>query len=335
LRHSKILLLLEILDDMWFTDNWIDPMNPELDGWSNEQASHPYGSAYFSVQDQVNHVAFWEEFCRRKLTGESLDDLGDPKAASWGHAPGWMPQWPETAIHYRRVREGIHQALLSIDIDWLSTTFETDSIPREALVTTRAIHGAYHAGQLSLLRRLMQLPEHEVKTENVSPKNLEPVEGACHLLLDMMDSAWASGYSIPPFEPFTQGWSQEKADWCPREGLPSSTDIVNHMTFWETYACRRFKGEATKDMAKVGAGEAPKNAPEWPQAREGLVTQHNALRAALASLGDEHLAQPCPRQGKPLEKGHTAQWLAQGIVVHHAYHIGQLTLMRQLAGDAV
>jgi len=335
LRHPKIQGLLEILDDMWLTDNWIDPMNPELDGWSNEQASQPYGGAYFSVQDQVNHVAFWEELCRRQLTGESLEGLGDLKAASWGHAPGWMPKWPETATYYRHVREGVRQALSEIDLDLLPTALKTGDISREALVTTTAIHGAYHAGQLSLLRRLMHLPEHEVKAENVSPKNPEPVEGVGQLLLDMMDNAWSSGYSIPSFEPFTRDWSKEKADWRPREGLPSSTDIVNHIKFWEAYACRRFRGEATKDMAKVGAGDAPKDAPGWPQAREGLVTQHNALRAALASLGDEHLARPCPRQGKPLEKGHTAQWLAQGIVVHHAYHVGQLTLMRQLAGDAV
>lgn len=84
MAHPKIRLLLEILDDMWFTDNWIDPLGAALQGWTVEHAQQPYAPGVFPIEAMVNHTAFWEEFGSRQLTGESLGNLGALEDATWG-----------------------------------------------------------------------------------------------------------------------------------------------------------------------------------------------------------------------------------------------------------
>jgi len=185
------------------------------------------------------------------------------------------------------------------------------------------------------LRRLHGLEVANVEVENASPANPLPCEGGVQLMLDMMDSAWDSGFSINPFEQFSAALTTEQADLRVHRDLPSTTAIVNHMTFWEDYACRRLQGQSTDDMAKVAPGMAPDGMPGWPRAGERLIEQHRQLRQALSNLSDEELSKPRPGNGKMFEAGHSALWLAQGVIVHHAYHMGQLVLIRQLAGDPV
>jgi len=336
MSHPKVDFLLEMLDDMWLTDNWIHPMTLLMDGISVEDASVSIEGCLYSIEEQINHVAYWEEFGRRQLTGESLDDLHDLQTATWGKSPDWMPKWPESVSYYRNAREGIRKALQEMDPALLTETSDTDEISREARMYTRAIHASYHAGQLFLQRRMLYLPDPESELDDVSPENPSPTEGACQLLLDMMDSAWSSGFSIPPFDSFTKEWTEETADWYPREDLPSSTDMVNHMKFWEDYVCRRLTGESTEDLAAINAGKAPLVLSEWPQARDEMIEQHGKLRQALATFSDADLIDYNDAHGKPFDSAnHTVQWLVQGIIVHHSYHMGQLMLMRQLAGDDV
>ncbi len=336
MSHPKVNFLLEMLDDMWLTENWIHPMTLLMDGISVEDASVPIEGCLYSIEEQINHVAYWEEFGRRQLTGESIDDLQDLQTATWGKSPDWMPKWLESISYYRNAREGIRKALLEMDPDLLTETPATDELSREARMYTRAIHASYHAGQLFLQRRLLDLPDPVAETNNVSPDSPTPTEGAGQLLLDMMDSAWSSGFSIPPFESFTKEWTEETADWYPQEDLPSSTDMVVHMKFWEDYVCRRLTGQSTEELQKINSGEVRLILPEWPEAREDLIRQHEKLRQALTTFSDTDLIDYNDAHGKPFDpEHHTAQWLVQGIIIHHSYHMGQLMLMRQLAGDDV
>lgn len=330
--HAKTHFLLEMLDDLWWTDNWIDPLGPLLDDWPKALATEPYAPKLFSVEEIVNHTAFWEEFARRQLTGEPHEELGQLDDAAWGHAPAWVPPWPRAGDHFLHVRAGLKRALLQIDPKMLPKKPATDVLTREARVYTRAIHAGYHAGQLSLLRRLHGLPLGKPQGGETVVVAGEPFDGAVDMLADMMDSAWKSGFSINPCETLLAQTEAGHATWRPSPQLPSTTEIVNHMAFWENYATLRLQGRSASGLPKVAHGQTPPGMPDWPDAAESLIKGHQQLRAALRALDDDALGRPCPGQSKALEDGHTAQWLVQGIVVHHAYHIGQLVLMRPLAG---
>jgi len=327
--HPKVAFLLRILDDLWLADDWIDPLDSLLGGWPTAQARKPFAEGLFSVEEIVNHTAFWEERGRRLLIGESLDDLGDEDEVQWGKAPRWMPRWPKAAEHYRDVRQRLRQTVQGMDQAGLAQVQAGDVVSRQVRIYTRAIHSGYHAGQLSLLRRLYGVPPAEAASQ--TPAQAEPTgafAGCGELLLEMMDNAWLKDFSIDSFESLTQDLSKAQADRRPREDMGSITGIVNHMAFWEEYVGRRLRREPTGDVAKVADGQAPAGMPPWPQAREHLLAVHQALRAAVEALSDEQLCTPRPGDGSSAD-GHNARWLVQGIVIHHAYHVGQIVLMRQ------
>lgn len=330
--HPKVAFLLGILDDMWLTDHWIDPLNFLMDGWPTTQAQKPFAEGLCSVEVIVNHTAYWEERGRRLLVGESLDDLGDDEEAERDMAPSWMPRWPQPMENYRTVRRRLRQTVQGIDPAGLAQVQAGDVVTRQTRTYTRAIHSSYHAGQLSLLRRLYGLPPAEAVAQ--MPAQAEPAgafAGCGELLLEMLDNAWLKGFSINPFESLTQDLSKAQADRRPRESVGSITGIVNHMAFWEEYVGRRLRGQPTGDVVKVADGQAPAGMPPWPQARENLLTVHHALRAAVEALSDEQLCTARPGDGSSADR-HSARWLVQGIVMHHAYHVGQIVMMRQLIG---
>lgn len=314
--HPKVTFLLGILDDMWLTDHWIDPLDCLLNGWPKGKAQKPFAEGLFSVEEIVNHTAYWEERGRRLLIGESLDDLGDQDEAQSGKAPRWMPRWPKAAEHYRSVRQRLRQTVQGMDPAGLEQVRAGDVVTRQARIYIRAIHSGYHAGQLSLLRRFYGVPSQKAGVQPAAQAEPTGVFAGCgELLLEMMDYAWLKGFSISPFESLTQDVSKMQADWRPREDMGSITEIVNHMAFWEEYVGRRLRGQPTGDVAKVADGQAPAGMPPWPQAREHLLEQHLALRAAVEALSDEQLCTPRPGDGSSAD-GHSARWLVQGIVIH-------------------
>ena len=193
-----------------------------------------------------------------------------------------------------------------------------------------ALHAAYHAGQLSLIRRLMEVPSSEdvVPTGTAYPTMPVAETGAFYEAL--IDMAWGGGDLFVGFEELTASISADQADGTRDYRASSMTEMVNHMTFWEEYATRRLRGEDTTDMAKVAPGEAPPDGPSWPEARERLIEQHRDLRETILALDDDEWAAPRPGEGKTFEAGRPAHWLACGVILHHAYHMGQLVWLNEM-----
>ena len=325
----KAQLLKNIIDEMWSSSDWVEPMEALLSDWPVEKASSSLAEYITSVVAMINHTAFWEEFACRNLTDQSIDDLGPLDDASYGKYPDWMPDWPATASNYTEIRERLRDALDEVNDDELAIQPATDNVTREYRIFSRAIHATYHAGQLAFMRKLAGLPEptHEHKSSDTSPK----VDGAKALLSDMMRSAWESGYSIDPFTALTDDLSVEDAQ-RDIHGLGSIEAIVNHMAFWEEYVATRLRGRNTDHMAVVQPGEAPPNESPWPEARSHMLAQHEELISSFEALDDEALSKSLPGQGKMFEEGRSGHWLVYGIINHHAYHVGQIVLLRQLMG---
>ena len=329
--NPKAELLQNIIDEMWSSGDWIDPMEPLLQDWPVDKASAPLAENITSVVAMINHTAFWEDFAHRNLIGESIKELEPLADAEHGKYPAWMPKWPETVDNYIAIRNRIRSGLESISDEDLAIKPISDNVTREYRIFSRAIHGAYHAGQLSFMRRLAGLPDAKYVYRSSDTAPLVP--GSKELLTDMMESAWSSGYSIDPFTVLTDDLSVEDAQ---REihGLRSIEEIVNHMAFWETYVATRLEGKDTTDMPAILPGDAPPAGPEWPEARSHMLEQHAAVQNAFNNLDDEALALPRPGIGKSFEEGHSGHWLVYGIINHHAYHVGQIVLIRQLMGHS-
>jgi uncharacterized damage-inducible protein DinB len=328
--NPKAQLILNILDEMWMSSSWTDPLAPLLDGWTHEQATQPYAEGVVPVEGNINHTAYWEEYAMCLISGKPLDEIKALGDADSGKFPEKMPKYPEAAEHFRQVRAGLRKAVVDLDENALDGKAPGDMLSRGARAATRAVHSGYHAGQFSYLRRLFGTAEPKAVGNVTMPTSRFP--GCKQMLLDLMDFAWSGGYSFDPFEDVTKDLSKSDARKAVKPGLSAISGIVNHMKFWEEYVTRRLRGLDTTDMAVVEPGEAPSGMPDWPQAREELIKQHSELRAALEALSDADMATPRPGKGKRFEVGMPAQWLVYGIVIHHSYHVGQIVLLRQIMG---
>ena len=327
---ARSQLLAALLSEYWSSDDWVDPLHPLLDGWSQAQADRPYAPGVASVRQVVNHTAYWEDYLHRATTGASLDDLAQTDEAGEGREPSGMPAWPAAVDRYRGVHEQWRSTVATLDErDWLASP--ADGHPaRQLYVGMAALHAAYHAGQLSLIRQLMELPSAEKAAPTGTAYPTSPVAETGTFYEAWSDMAWQGGELFVGFDELTAAISVEQADGRLNDRVSSMTEMVNHMTFWEAYAARRLRAEDTTDMAKVSPGEAPPDGLPWPEARERLIEQHRDLRETMGTLGDAEWAKPRPGEGKTFEAGRPPHWLACGAILHHAYHMGQLVWLDEL-----
>ncbi|MEX2271518.1 MAG: DinB family protein [Vicinamibacterales bacterium] len=112
----------------------------------------------------------------------------------------------------------------------------------------------------------------------------------------------------------------------------SIREIVRHMTAWTNEVRRRVNG--------MPAGEPPegdwpaaagKGAAAWAEEIDALVAAHNAVVHDLRKLTEAQLFEPTrdPRDRKT-GAGVTRYVLLHGLVQHHAYHAGQISLLSRI-----
>lgn len=127
------------------------------------------------------------------------------------------------------------------------------------------------------------------------------------------------------------GLTPTQAAWRPGAGLNTIWQIVNHLTFWTRFLARRLAGEAPTGVEidndeTFGAPGDPADADGWARAVRGLGDAYSALEAVLARQADADLERPLNSRGT------RAVSMVSGSVMHDAYHIGQIVLLRKLQG---
>lgn len=131
-------LLLRILDDAYERKAWHGPtLRGSLRGITDELADWRPGEGRHTIHELVIHAAYWKFVVRRRLIGDRRDRFPRP-GRNW---------FPATAPF----REDI--ALLDEQHRFLRQTVEAVKI-QERLIYGVAMHDVYHAGQISLIRRL-------------------------------------------------------------------------------------------------------------------------------------------------------------------------------------
>lgn len=146
------------------------------------------------------------------------------------------------------------------------------------------------------------------------------------ILLHAWDFSEDEGW-YPPLFHALDGVDVETAAWRP-QGAAANTiwETVVHLTFFKERLVHRLDGktwtetESNDDTFRVdGSGEA-----DWRQAVQRLHDAHRTLRERIAAFEEADLDR--------VFHGAPAGAQVLDLVVHDAYHTGQIILVRKLKG---
>ena len=123
-----------------------------------------------------------------------------------------------------------------------------------------------------------------------------------------------------------EGVSAETAAAHPIAGAHSMWELLLHVIAWTRAVNTRMQGrpvELDGDANFPPVQDCSERA--WAAAKADLMQAHKELYATLESVSDADLAGAVP--GRPYNRA----FLLHGLPQHHAYHSGQMALLRKAA----
>ncbi len=145
------------------------------------------------------------------------------------------------------------------------------------------------------------------------------------LLLDVLDSTFDKESWYAPFRDATAGLTAEQASWKPAEEATKSIwENVNHLTYYKERLAANLEGrEWTHNLdgdETFHLTEQSSDDQEWKNIVERAENAQHNLRQALNKTSDTELDQSLER--KLLD-----------IMLHDAYHTGQIMQIRKMQGS--
>ncbi|HEY1467468.1 MAG TPA: DinB family protein [Candidatus Acidoferrum sp.] len=146
-------LLLALLDEAYSKKTWHGPnLRQSLKGVSAKQAAWRPGGGRHNIWELVLHAAYWKYVVRRKLEGGKRGSFV-LKGSNFFTRPENGNTTEAAWRTDRAILEAEHRALEKTIRQLLKTS---QSTKRLAMIYGVAFHDVYHAGQVRLLRRLME-----------------------------------------------------------------------------------------------------------------------------------------------------------------------------------
>jgi uncharacterized damage-inducible protein DinB len=132
----------------------------------------------------------------------------------------------------------------------------------------------------------------------------------------------------PSLHESLDGLTPEQAAAKPIPGVHSIWEIVSHIAGWEAVFRRRLEGDGKAISPEAGDFPAVIEVSEaaWTRTLDSLERGHDRLLTVVSVLSDEALEQTVAAQE------YSVRFLLRGIVRHHVYHAGQVTLLRKSLG---
>ncbi|HXJ97090.1 MAG TPA: DinB family protein [Terriglobia bacterium] len=166
MAHKEIERLLSLLDEAYAGPAWHGPcLRGGLRGVTSKQAAQRPGKGRHNIWEIAVHTAYWKYAVRRRLLGEKRGSFGE-KGSNWFARPLATGAFGTEAASNKMWRRDL--ALLSRSHRELSETVAhlqpaaldrrsaaSHQTPRR-MIAGIAMHDAYHAGQIQLLKRLME-----------------------------------------------------------------------------------------------------------------------------------------------------------------------------------
>jgi uncharacterized damage-inducible protein DinB len=113
----------------------------------------------------------------------------------------------------------------------------------------------------------------------------------------------------------------------PVAGAHSIHEIVLHMTAWTREVTRRLHAGIARDPEM---GDWPKAKGGWDDAVAGLDAANAELLAAIRALRPAQLHEPIgDARDRALGSGVSRYVTLHGLVQHHVYHAGQISLLKK------
>jgi len=109
-------------------------------------------------------------------------------------------------------------------------------------------------------------------------------------------------------------------------------ELVLHMTSWTREVVSRVKGAAPESPEDWPVPDFEGGESAWMAANEDLGRAQRELEEAVGALEPSDLLRWIRDQRNPaLETGQTVGTLIRGLLQHHAYHQGQVALLKRAA----
>lgn len=155
-------------------------------------------------------------------------------------------------------------------------------------------------------------------------------KGQAEILLKQLVGLLDEERWIAPMSETLEGVTAAQAAWKASPGSNTIWQILNHLSFWKRHHLNKLEGIAYTG-SPIHNGETfgdpgdPEDDPGWQAAvrREQETTER--LRSYIMAHGDTGMEQG-------LNDGSVGELLAD-MIVHDAYHLGQIMLLRKLQGS--
>ena len=118
----------------------------------------------------------------------------------------------------------------------------------------------------------------------------------------------------------------------PGASVHSIRELVLHMTAWANEVTRRLDGHPAREPEE-GDWPAPagNSDNDWQRDLANLTAAHKRVVQKALTLAEESLhAKPVEDRDAPTGSGVTKYVLLHGLAQHHAYHSGQIALLKKL-----
>jgi uncharacterized damage-inducible protein DinB len=152
------------------------------------------------------------------------------------------------------------------------------------------------------------------------------------LLLNGWDSCYEKEDWYSPLADALNGLTFEQANWRPEgEHVNTIGETVNHLIFYKERLLKRLTGEEseyppglTNDDTFLGANETEE---EWQRMLVRLKNVHQGIRDRIAAWDDAQFDNKIPTTP-------AGKWV-HSLILHDAYHTGQILYIRKLQGSWV
>jgi uncharacterized damage-inducible protein DinB len=166
-------------------------------------------------------------------------------------------------------------------------------------------------------------------TETAPPQTTEASR-----LADQLERAFRGGaWHGPAFTEALSGVDAATAARRPIDDAHTIWEIVGHVSTWLELCRQRIEGEPIDDVPLeedwpppvTGETEAEE---AWRRELATLEERHRRFQATVAGLDDARLDAPAAGSDP------TVRGLLLGVLQHHAYHGGQIVLLKKSGGAA-
>lgn len=156
--HQDIEHLLTLLDEAYSRAAWHGPnLRGSIRGITASEAVWRPGPGRHNVWEIVVHAAYWKYTVRRRLFGEKRGSFS-LQGSNWFARPvdrsekAWRADLRLLDGEHQRLRE----AVSSIDPEDLDRRARGSKTVTRRLIAGIAFHDVYHAGQIQLIKKLLQ-----------------------------------------------------------------------------------------------------------------------------------------------------------------------------------